>query len=124
MAAVSLVLTTFQLASTALTVTLKAVPAVWAAGVPVLPVVVPGAGVSPGANNCSFTKPAALTGMPGVVLGLLLPLEVSVAVTVGLPPVLSVTLKVPVPLASAVLAGSTAFASDEVMPTVSVTLVI
>src|SRR6266700_5612276 len=57
-ATMSLVLTTFQLASTALTVTLKAVPAVWAAGVPVLPVVVPGAGVAPGTNNCSFTKPA------------------------------------------------------------------
>src|SRR5947199_10749576 len=43
------VLTTFQLASTAFTVTLNAVPAVRALGVPVLPVAVPGAPVSPGA---------------------------------------------------------------------------
>src|SRR5947208_12241364 len=49
-----MVLTTFQFASTALTVTLKAVPAVSAVAVPVLPVVVPGAAVSPGTNNCTF----------------------------------------------------------------------
>src|SRR5947207_680824 len=49
------VLTTFQLASTALTVTLKGVHAVWALGAPVLPAAVPGAAVSPGANNCNFT---------------------------------------------------------------------
>ena len=46
-----MLLTTFQLASTALSVTLKAVPAVWAVGVPVLPVVVPGAAVSPGTKS-------------------------------------------------------------------------
>jgi len=45
---------TFQFASTALTVTVKTVPAVCAAGVPVLPVVVPGAAVSPGSRICSF----------------------------------------------------------------------
>src|SRR5436853_6308516 len=39
------VLTTFQLASTALTVILKAVPAVSAVGVPVFPLEVPGAAV-------------------------------------------------------------------------------
>ena len=48
--------TTFQLASTALTVRLNEVPAVCAVGEPVLPVVVPGAADSPGANNCSFTN--------------------------------------------------------------------
>src|SRR6266699_7128365 len=53
------VLTTFQLESTAFTVTLNAVPAIRALGVPVLPVAVPGAPVSPGANNCSFTNPPA-----------------------------------------------------------------
>src|SRR5438034_4204889 len=42
------VLTGFQLASTALTVTLKDVPAVCGVGVPVLPLPVPGAAVSPG----------------------------------------------------------------------------
>jgi len=58
---VSFVLTTFQLASTALTTTLKAVPAVCAEGVPVFPAVVPGAAVSPGASNCSLTNVPELT---------------------------------------------------------------
>jgi hypothetical protein len=49
MAIVGVVLTTFQLSSTAFTVTFKEVPAVWGVGgVPVLPVGVPGAAVSPG----------------------------------------------------------------------------
>src|SRR5207249_247428 len=52
---------TFQFASTALTVTLNAVPAVWALGVPVLPFVVPGAAVSPGTSNCSLANAPALT---------------------------------------------------------------
>src|SRR5439155_8969560 len=60
---VSLVLTTFQKLSTALTVTLKAVPADWALGAPVLPVAVPGAAVSPGASNCNCTNAAGLTTM-------------------------------------------------------------
>ena len=42
--------TRFQFASTALTVTVNGVPAVSADGVPVLPVPVPGAAVSPGTN--------------------------------------------------------------------------
>ena len=41
----------FQKASTALTVTLRAVPALCAVGVPVLPEAVPGAAVSPGASS-------------------------------------------------------------------------
>ena len=45
------VLTTFQLASTALTVTLMSVPVVWADAVPDLPFAVPGAAVSPGTSN-------------------------------------------------------------------------
>ena len=61
MATLSLVLTTFQLASTALTVTLKAVPAVCAEGVPLLPLTVAGAAVSPGANNCNLARGPALT---------------------------------------------------------------
>src|SRR5262245_23282131 len=48
--------TTFQLASTALAVTLKAVPAICVLGDSVLPEPVPGAAVSPGTNNCSFTN--------------------------------------------------------------------
>src|SRR2546430_5180375 len=52
MPAVSVMLVTrFQLASTALTVTEKAVPAVRAVGAPVLPLAVPGAAGSPGANR-------------------------------------------------------------------------
>ena len=45
------VLTRFQFASTALTVTVNAVPAVLAVGVPVLPVAVPAAAVSPGTRS-------------------------------------------------------------------------
>src|SRR5439155_1627414 len=44
-------LTTFQLASTALTVTLKDVPAVRAVAEPVFPELVPGAAVSPGIRS-------------------------------------------------------------------------
>src|SRR5262249_22167272 len=60
-------LTRFQLASTALTVRLKALPAVVVAGVPVLPVAVPGAAVSPGARICSLVKAPGLTERDGVV---------------------------------------------------------
>src|SRR6266853_4643331 len=62
------VLTTFQLASTAFTVTLNGVPAVCALGVPVLPLTVPGAAVSPGTNICSFTKAPRFTVIGGLVL--------------------------------------------------------
>src|SRR5207249_10364482 len=74
------VLTTFQLASTALTVTVKAVPAVRAVGVPVLPVAVPGTAVSPGASNCSFTNAPAATVSSW--LALLRPLLAAVIVDV------------------------------------------
>ena len=57
------VLTRFQFASTALTVTLNAAPAVRAVGVPVLPVAVPGAAVSPGARSWSLVKAPGLTTM-------------------------------------------------------------
>ena len=56
-----IVLTRFQLASTALTVTLKALPAVWAEGVPVLPVALPGAAVSPGSKSWSLVNVPATT---------------------------------------------------------------
>ncbi len=46
----------FQFASTALTVTVKAMPACCGSGVPVLPKAVPGAAVSPGMSNCSFAN--------------------------------------------------------------------
>src|SRR5207249_3868671 len=55
------VFTRFQLASTAFTVTLNAVPEVRAVGAPVLPLVVPGAAVSPGASSCNLANAPALT---------------------------------------------------------------
>src|SRR4051794_128729 len=58
----SLELTGFQFASTALTTTpLNDVPAVWAVGVPVFPVGVPGAADSPGSRIWSFANAPALT---------------------------------------------------------------
>ena len=55
------VLTRFHNASTALTVTLKALPEVVAVGVPVLPLTVPGAAVSPGTRSCSFVNAPGVT---------------------------------------------------------------
>src|SRR2546421_724295 len=94
MPTVSVEVTGFQLASTALTVTLKAVAAVRALGVPVLPVAVPGAAVSPGTRSCSLTKEPALTVTGELVLAVLAPSVTSVAVTVADPDVLGVTEKV------------------------------
>src|SRR2546425_1397989 len=54
-------LTRFHRASTALTVTLTSVPANCALGVPVLPVALPGAAVSPSTSNCSFVNAPAFT---------------------------------------------------------------
>ena len=115
--------TTFQFASTAFTVTLKAVPAVCALGVPVLPVPVPGAAVSPGTRICSLEKPPALTGIAVLVLLAMAVCVVSEAVTVALPPVFRVTLKSFVPPDKAAFAGNTAFASLEVIATVSLVLI-
>src|SRR5712692_3187563 len=55
------VLTTFQLSSTALTVTLNAPFTYSVFGVPVLPLTVPGAVVSPGTNNWSLEKGPGFT---------------------------------------------------------------
>src|SRR5438477_231520 len=117
-----IVLTRFQLASTALTVTVKGVPAVWAVGVPVLPVPVPGAAVSPGARSCSFVNAPAFTVIDGLVLAVFVPSVMSLAVTVRLPAVFRVTLNVLVPATNAALAGNAAFTSLEVIPAVSVTV--
>ena len=54
--------------------TVKATAAVWAVGVPILPLVVPGAFVSPGASTCNFLNAPTLTVMLGLVLAVLLPL--------------------------------------------------
>jgi len=119
-ATVSFVLIRFQNASTALTVTLNGVPAVWAMGVPVLPAGEPGAAVSPGNRICIFANAPAATVIEGEVLGALLPFEMSEAVNVAV--LLSVTLKVCVPATSAAFAGKLALLSVEVIPTVSVTV--
>src|SRR6266581_7003428 len=71
------VLIKFQFASTALTVTMKAVPAVWAIGVPVLPLRVPGAAVSPGRSTCTCEKDEPVTAKTALV-ALLKPLELAV----------------------------------------------
>src|SRR5437016_4091010 len=60
-------LTRFQLSSTALTVTLKAAPAVLDEGEPVFPLEVPGEAISPGPNNWSFVNAPALTATSGLI---------------------------------------------------------
>src|SRR5882724_2107414 len=70
----AMVLTRFQLASTALTVTLNGVPAACGLGVPILPLAVPGAAVSPGTSNWSLLKTAELTANVALT-ALLKPLE-------------------------------------------------
>src|SRR6185436_12879127 len=111
---VSVELTTFQFASTALTVTLNATAAVRAVGVPVLPVVLPGDAASPGINNCNFENAPTPTVIDGLVFAVVPGVVMSVAVNVRLPAVFKVTLKVLVPATKAALAGSASFASLEV----------
>ena len=95
-------------------------PAVCAVGLPACPVAVPGAAVSPGSNTCNCAKAPTLTVIAGLVLAALVPSELSVAVTVRVPPaVLNFTPKVCVPLARAALDGSAALGSLDVMATVS-----
>src|SRR5438094_101588 len=113
------VLTRFQFASTALTVTVKAVPTVWAAGEPVLPAALPGEAVSPGAKICNLVNAPELTMTEGLVLAVIPVCVTSEAATVALPALLSVKLKLPVPLTRAALAGKIALESLEVIATVS-----
>src|SRR5437016_3035344 len=100
-------LMTFQFASTAFTVTMNAVPAVWAFGVPVLPLPVPGAAVSPGTKSCSFTNVPG-TVIAGLVFAVMAGVVISLAVTVQFPAVLSVTLKALVPATRPAFPGSVA----------------
>ena len=104
-AIVSVEVTGFQLASTALTVTVNDAPAVCADGVPVLPEAVPGAAVSPGSRIWSFANAPALIVVDGLVLAVIEPFVLSVAVNVAVPAVFGVTEKVFVPATSAALAG-------------------
>src|ERR1051325_4226637 len=116
--------TRFQFASTPLTVTVKAVPAVRSVGLPALPVAVPGAAVSPGMSSCNFTNAPALTVIAGLVLAVLLPSSTPDAVSVWPPAVLNVTLNEFVPLTSAASAGGVALASLVEMSTVSAAFVV
>ena len=116
------VFTWFQLASTALTLTLNGVPAFCEPGVPVLPVVLPGDAVSPGAKSCSLANDPGLTVMEGLVFNAIVECVTLDAVTVALPAVLRVTLKLFVPLTSAALAGKDAFTSLERIANVSLVL--
>ena len=109
--------TTFQFASTPLTVTLKGVPADCADGVPVFPDAVPGAAVSPGMRSCTFAKAAGFT-VTDELVPVVRPSVISLAVTVCVPASLIVMLKELVPFTSAVLAGRVAVASLLVIPTV------
>ena len=88
-----------------------------------MPVGVPGAAVSPGARICNLVKVPELSGMAELV-ALPIPTWVtSEAVTVALPPALSVILNVFVPATNAAFAGSTALGSLEVIDTVSLVLI-
>src|SRR5439155_14839120 len=73
----------FQNASTALTVTLNAVPAVRAVGVPVLPVALPGDAVSPGTSSCSFANAAGLIATTLEVALAKLPLVKAIVILVA-----------------------------------------
>src|SRR5947209_4485145 len=119
-AVLATVLTRFQFASTAFTVTEKEVPAVRAEGAPVLPVALPGDATSPGSSSCSFVNAPTFTVVAGEVFAVRVPFVMSVAVNVHEPAVFAVTLKVFVPATIAAFAGKLAFVSVEVMPTVSV----
>src|SRR5437870_10935562 len=88
------VLTIFQFASTALTRMPVMIGdcAVWEFGVPILPVEVPGAAVSPGAKICNFVTAPAVTVTDGLVLAVRF-VAASVAVMVRVPAVLNVKLE-------------------------------
>src|SRR5207247_5232724 len=91
-------------------------------GEPDLPVAVPGAAVSPGARTCNWVNAPTPTAIAGLVLLAMAGCVVSEAVTVALPAVFRVTLRLLLPLTSAALAGNDAFASLDVMATVSLVL--
>src|SRR6185369_5251061 len=116
-----MVSTRFQLASTLLTVTLKGVPAACGLGVPVLPVGVPGAAVSPGTSNWSLLKTAELTAKVALT-ALVRPLLVAVSC---LPlPAVSIwrSVKATVPLPAAEPISSVLVPDNVPLPEVSVTV--
>src|SRR5437867_12961821 len=84
---------------------------------------VPGAAVSPGVSNCNFANAPALTLIEELVLAVMPALVTSDAVTVALPEVFKVTLRLCVPPANAASAGKLALLSLEVMCAVSLVLI-
>ena len=84
---------------------------------------VPGAAVSPGASNCNFANAPTLTVIEELVLAVMPALVTSDAVTVALPTVFKVTLRVCVPPTSAASPGRLALLSLEVRWTVSLVLI-
>src|SRR5712691_7443345 len=122
MPTVSVAPTGFQSASTALTVTVNAVPEVRALGVPVLPEALPGLAASPGSRSWSFANAPAPTVVDGLVSELFEPSVASVALTVDEPAVRRTSAKVFVPATSAAGAGGVAFVSLVPIETVSVAL--
>jgi len=123
------VFTKFQLASTALAVTVKGVPAVCGDGVPVLPLALPGDAVSPGTMSCILAKRPAFTVIAGLVLAARDPVT-SLAVTVRVPAVLKVKLEsVPepparlrLPVVAPLSSAMAALLSDVVIVTFAVAL--
>src|SRR5207244_13245303 len=94
------VVTLFQFASTAFTVTVNDDPADRALGLPVLPLPlldVPGAAVSPGTRSCSFVNVPTFTVIEGLVSAVFVPSVISVAVSVLVAAVVRVPLTVWVP---------------------------
>ena len=82
MPTVSVLLTTFQFASTALTVTLNGVPAVCAGRRPGLAGRRAGRGGLAGHQDCSFANAPAITVIAALVFAVFVPSVMSVAVTV------------------------------------------
>ena len=89
-------------------------------GVPVFPVADPGAAVSPGAKICNFANEPTFTVIEGLVFAVFVGSVTSDRVSVPLPTVRRVTLKVLAPETSAAFAGNAALLSLERIPTVSV----
>src|SRR5262249_741218 len=109
------VVTVFQFASTALTITLNGVPVTCVMGEPVFPVAVPGAAASPATRIWSLVTPPSLAVMAVLVFAVLVASVTLLAVTVQLPAVLKVTEKVLVPDNRVLLAGFVSFGSAVVM---------
>src|SRR5436190_1160774 len=105
-----------------LTLALNGEPAIWPNGVPLLPVMVPGAEVSPGTSSCNWLKAPAVTVIAELVPAVLLASVTSVAVTVRLPAALHATERTTDPEVRAALGGKMALLSEEDRPTVCVAL--